>query len=182
MIFKKVTREELKVTREKWERDIERLEEADETVRPSLYWSALDAASARIGEELESLQYGLYENHIESNAIALVAVHPVLASSAPYLKVREIRLEPSLGYDLGDGDGEDYFSRHKKITEIVGSIIAEVLVLATDEYGMNKIKIYGSTQVEIEMFTNVVAHSKHLEESWGVRASAHGHWLQFEKS
>jgi hypothetical protein len=181
MIFKKLIREELLGTRLKWEMDIQKLEDADETVRPSLYWSALDAASARIGGELESLQYAMYETGSDSCAIALVAVHPVDQNVAPYLKVREIRLEPSLGYDLGDGGGDDYLSRHKKITEVVATIIAEVLFLATDTYKMNKIKIYGSTQVEMEMFTNVVTNSRELEEAWGVRASAHGHWLQFEK-
>jgi hypothetical protein len=183
MIFKELNKGELDKTRSKWEADIELLEELTELVRPSLYWSALDAAAARITGELESRQYGLFEDGVDS-ALALVAVHFVHRLSPPYLKVREIRLEPSLSYEIDDSKEGDYFVRHRKITEAIGAIFTEVILLSnsSDRNSINKIKIYGSTAVEIEMFAQVVMNAKEIEKSWGLQVSTHGHWLQFEKN
>lgn len=180
MIFKKMGRSELVSTKEAWDSALDELEESTELVRPSLYWSALDAASARVDGSLESLQYGLFEDG-ENSAIALVAVHPVMYCTQPYLKIREIRLHPSLSVEIETSALGDYFTRHRRVTEIIGAILSESLLLTAEEFPCSKLKIYGSTTVEFEMFANVVSNSTSLEQEWGLTVSTHGHWLQFEK-
>lgn len=180
MIFKKMDRNELSSTKLAWDKALDELEESTELVRPSLYWSALDAASARVEGALESLQYGLFEAET-SSAIALVAVHPVMYGTIPYLKIREIRLHPSLSIEIEKSALGDYFTRHRRITEIIGTILAESLALTVEVFPCSKVKVYGSTTVEFEMFANVVLNSKEIEREWGLKVSTHGHWLQFEK-
>ena len=181
MDFKTLDRNELDETRSKWESDIDLMEESSEVIRPSLYWSALDAAAARVTGGLESLQFGLFLDN-KSYASALVAVHHVNHGNPPYLKIREIRLEPSLSYEIDESSEGNYFARHRQISEILGAIFAEVIALADcSSLKSDKIKIYGSTSVEIEMFAQVVMHAEDIENRWKLRVSTHGHWLQFEK-
>lgn len=181
MEFKAITKEALASTREVWEGHLDELEQQSEMVRPSLYWSALDAASARVDGNLESQQFGVFSEDC-SYAMALVAVHRVAHRDPCYLKIREIRLEPSLSYEIDDDAGADYFTRHRLVSEVVGVIIASVLEMANSvEHSASMVKIYGSTAVEIELFATVVASAKDIESDWGVKVSTHGHWLQFDK-
>ena len=176
MLFKELDSSDLAKTREVWEQKLDAFEEQMENVRPSRYWSALDAAAGRISGSLEARQFGLFEGGNE-HASALVALLYIDKRPEPYLKIREIRLAPELSNEVNVD-----LSIFRKASDAIAAIIGKVLELSeTGEFQAEIVKLYGDTAVEMQMFAHFVNSADSLQANWGLKISSHGHWLQFEK-
>ncbi|MEQ3701418.1 hypothetical protein [Thalassolituus sp.] len=179
--FIKMTNASMGLTRTHWEAQLDDLERRKEEISPSIYWSALDAASARVCGQLESTQFALFEGDCQY-AIALVTVHYVSQRVSPYLKVREIRVSPELSFDIEPNNGAEFRANRQKLYSILGEIFAKCLALSeTQDYGALEVKFYGSTKVEMSLFTSIMLDAKYIEENWDLNVSTHGHWLQFSR-
>lgn len=182
-----LTKDQLESTANTWGEQIDRLENADEDISASPYWTSLDAAAARLGQNATCEQYE-WPSETGDYAAALVGIvkfHGGTSNSC--LKVRDIRFEPRLGHQIGsrtDLDGLDAFNRKKVRFKTLAKIIASVLQMSENpEYYARIVKLHASSEAEFELFTSfaVMTEESGFSTKWDLDVSVHGHWLQFTK-
>ncbi|MDQ6988647.1 MAG: hypothetical protein Q9M19_02100 [Mariprofundaceae bacterium] len=150
---------------------LEQLEVID--INPARCLGALSRATKVInGDHNNQFAYVHVSVSGSFNGIVLMS-HALPKSNAPWLKVLELTLAPTLV-------DEQHPTAISELTKIGSSVIDEVFTLSIDKHKSESVKIYGDSIMDVRMWREAITK---LKDAVGMPyvATSHGRWLVLEK-